>query len=215
MAQIYKIFVNEIPVTIQEGNPSDVEKAEDPHRPVFFFTEQEKIRKAFSLVESGNYYRSLTIIAEDAKEIRKALFANYKMVEAAGGVVYNLNKEMLLIFRHGMWDLPKGKLELGESVKAAAMREVTEETGIAELVMLKKLRKTFHTYVTGDRQKVLKKTHWYLMEYTGKGKLKPQAEEGIDMAIWVPADNLEQKMANTYGNIRDVVDAGLIALHLS
>ncbi|HCK23099.1 MAG TPA: hypothetical protein DHW15_13365, partial [Bacteroidetes bacterium] len=130
MSQMYKIFMNEIPVIIREGNPKDAAERGDKHHPVYFFNEQKAIQNAFERVELGVYLRSLTIIGEDAKEIRKGLFRDYTIIEAAGGVVVNQEKQILMIYRHSMWDLPKGKLDAGEQPKAAAVREVEEETGI-------------------------------------------------------------------------------------
>ncbi len=43
-------------------------------------------------------------------------------VEAAGGLVLNEKGEVLMIFRRGSWDLPKGKIDPNESVETAAIR---------------------------------------------------------------------------------------------
>jgi 8-oxo-dGTP pyrophosphatase MutT (NUDIX family) len=51
-------------------------------------------------------------------------------MNTAGGIVINKGNQVLLIFRKGKWDLPKGKSENGESLKKTAKREVVEETGI-------------------------------------------------------------------------------------
>ena len=45
----------------------------------------------------------------------------FKVVEAAGGVVSNKNGEILFIRRMGKWDLPKGKIEKGESLEQACL----------------------------------------------------------------------------------------------
>ena len=206
MAQIYKIFVNEIPVTILEGNPSDLPETIDEHRPVYFFTERDKIRKAFALAETGNYVRSLTIIGEDARQIRQTLFSAYRLIRAAGGVVMNQHRQILLIHRHGMWDLPKGKAEAGEQMQRTALREVEEETGVKPLVIVQKLRPTYHTYVTVQKVRILKKTNWYLMQHDGKGKLRPQEEEGITEVRWVDPRNMMEQLSRTYNSILDVLD---------
>ena len=205
--------MNEIPVIIREGNPKDAAERGDKHHPVYFFNEQKAIQNAFERVELGVYLRSLTIIGEDAKEIRKGLFRDYTIIEAACGVVVNQEKQILMIYRHSMWDLPKGKLDAGEQPKAAAVREVEEETGIGNLKVVRKLLKTYHTYFAADNQRVLKRTHWYLMEHKGKGKLKQQQEEGIEAALWIDEAMLPTKMDRTYGTIRDVMDKALLMLH--
>ncbi|MBC8172742.1 MAG: NUDIX hydrolase [Chitinophagales bacterium] len=213
MAQMYKIFVNEIPVVIKEGNFTADEMYNEKN-PAFFFTQKKEIQKAFQLIEAGNQYKSLTIIGEDAKHIKNFLFTQYKTIRAAGGFVFNTQKEILMILRHSVWDLPKGKIEEGEKKKTAAVREVREETGIEKVELIKKIMKTYHTYVAAEDQKVLKTTHWYLMQSFDDGDMIPQKEEGIDAVAWANPEQVEEKLRNTYGSIRDVADAGIIAMHL-
>ncbi len=108
----------------------------------------------------------------------------YTTIEAAGGIVENEKGEILLIFRREKWDFPKGKVEYGESVSDAALREVTEETGIQELTLGTSLPDTQHTY-TLNEDGILKTTHWYRMTAPSQ-PLVPQAEEDIAQALWVP-----------------------------
>ena len=86
---------------------------------------------------------------------------NYKMIFASGGVVLS-NEKLLMIFRNGLWDLPKGKMELHETELECALREVEEECGIDNLRVIKFLKYTYHTYIENN-QAILKKTSWYLM----------------------------------------------------
>ena len=55
---------------------------------------------------------------------------NQNRIQAGGGLVENEKGEILFMFRRGKWDLPKGKLDPGESLENCALREVKEETGI-------------------------------------------------------------------------------------
>ena len=130
---------------------------------------------------------------------------NYKVIEAAGGLVFNQKNEILMIFRNGKWDLPKGKLEVGESIESCAIREVEEECGVPDLKIIKKLKDTFHTYeINGE--KILKKIFWYKMNSNFDGELIPQTIEGITKVCWVKGDEISEKMKNSYGNIKDVLD---------
>ena len=109
-----------------------------------------------------------------------------KLVVAAGGYVVRAGKkkpEVLLIYRRGKWDLPKGKLEKGESIETCALREVQEEVGIKKLKMLTPAGTTFHTYPEKGRLK-LKTTYWYLM-HTPETSFTPQTEEDIEAVAWV------------------------------
>jgi 8-oxo-dGTP pyrophosphatase MutT (NUDIX family) len=131
--------------------------------------------------------------------------SKYIMIEAAGGLVFNKDGDILMIFRNGKWDLPKGKLEIGESIEECAIREVEEECGIVGLDIIEKLLETYHTY-NMDGEEVLKKTYWYKMKTDYSAKLIPQLEEGITKVSWVDKDQISKKLKNSYGNISDVLN---------
>ena len=126
------------------------------------------------------------------------------MIEAAGGLVFNKEEQILMIFRNGKWDLPKGKLEIGESVEECAIREVEEECGIYGLDIIDKLLETYHTYSLKGEE-ILKRTYWYKMRTDFDGELVPQIEEGITKVSWVSKDQISEKLKNSYGNISDVL----------
>jgi len=125
-------------------------------------------------------------------------------VEAAGGMVYNTRDERLFIYRFGKWDLPKGKIERGESRSAAAIREVQEETGLIEVTIDKELDSTFHIF-DHKGKKVLKRTYWYKMNYTGSANPKPQTEEEITQAVWCSESDMNMVRNNTYASLRDLI----------
>ena len=126
--------------------------------------------------------------------------AAYKLIKAAGGLVYNNKNQLLMIFRNGKWDLPKGKLEVGENIEQCAIREVGEECGISELLITQQLQETYHTYEIKG-QKILKRTYWFKMLSTYKGNLVPQNEEGITEVVWVDEEDIAEKLENSFGNI--------------
>ena len=134
----------------------------------------------------------------------KQFCENYKMIYASGGVVFNNNK-LLMIYRNGFWDLPKGKIELNESELECAVREVEEECGVDKLSVIKFLKYTYHTYVEDD-QPILKKTSWYLMSSDFKKKLIPQKSEGISKVIWVSKNEISSKLDNSFENIKDLLN---------
>src|SRR5687768_2564827 len=67
-------------------------------------------------------------IHNDLKELKKAFQKKFTPVLAAGGLVQNEKEELLMIYRKGKWDLPKGKLDKNEKLEDCALREVMEET---------------------------------------------------------------------------------------
>jgi 8-oxo-dGTP pyrophosphatase MutT (NUDIX family) len=108
-------------------------------------------------------------------------------VEAAGGIIVRPGsnmREVVLIYRRGVWDLPKGKRDGGESLEACACREVREELGIDTVQLDRPLGQTIHGYVDGKHFAV-KTTHWFLMS-TAAESFAPQGAEGIERAEWVP-----------------------------
>jgi|JI6StandDraft_1071083.scaffolds.fasta_scaffold186631_2 8-oxo-dGTP pyrophosphatase MutT (NUDIX family) len=213
MAQSYKIFINETPVYIIEGGLPATIITSDTANPVFTSDQKKDIDKAFYLIENNAGIKSLTIYGHGIKAVKKSLFADYKTIRAAGGLVFNNKDEVLMIFRRAMWDLPKGKIDLGEKKKAAALREVREETGLQKLSIVKKLRKTYHTYRLENSTKVLKVTHWYLMMCSDNAQPIPQQEEDIEVATWIPAAEVDQKLNRAYANIRDIITSGINTMH--
>ncbi len=106
-------------------------------------------------------------------------------VTAAGGYVacpLEADVALLVIFRRGVWDLPKGKCDPGEAVEACAVREVCEEVGIDVLRIVRPLGTTQHGYVRGDRYEV-KTTHWFAMR-TPARSFTPERREGIERVAW-------------------------------
>tara|TARA_Y100000385_G_scaffold287132_2_gene350658 strand:- start:151 stop:729 length:579 start_codon:yes stop_codon:yes gene_type:complete len=130
-------------------------------------------------------------------------YSNYAFINAAGGLVEN-NGKFLWIFRNGLWDLPKGKLEKNEDFKSASLREVQEECGLdSNLVIAKLLYTSFHTYVL-ESKKILKKTCWFKMNYSGLNNLKPQISEGIEKVKWFDPKESSIKAENSFKSIKEL-----------
>ena len=110
-------------------------------------------------VHAGIFYHS------DLEALRKAFWKKFTLVRAGGGLVENETKQVLFIFRRGKWDLPKGKLDPGESLEACALREVKEETGLSAVQIKEFLLTTYHVYDENGRY-ILKESSWYQMKAT-------------------------------------------------
>jgi len=151
---------------------------------------------------------------ENIDALLKAFKQQLQLIVAAGGLVYNPRKEILLIHRRGKWDLPKGKLDDEEELEICAEREIKEETGLQELHLEKPLAITYHTYHQFGKH-ILKESHWYLFTSPGQASFLPQLEEDIDKCEWVAAEQLPSYMENTHASVIDVVTQGLTVLRES
>lgn len=128
-----------------------------------------------------------------------------RWVRAAGGIVTRDDGKMLLILRNNRWDLPKGKVETGETLLQAALREVEEETGIKNQPLghsaIQPL-KTYHIFnLYGGWH--LKQTTWFPMAVVDSTAVgNPQQEEGITAVEWVTPDEWHRRLEGSYGTLR-------------
>lgn len=141
------------------------------------------------------------------EELKKAVWKKFQVIQAAGGIVLNDQQQLLFMFRRGKWDLPKGKLDKGESLEQCAVRETEEETGLKNVALKKHLITTYHTYDENGKH-ILKETYWYLLCAPGNQSLTPQAAEQIDIVEWANPGDLSKYLQNTYPSILDVLKAG-------
>jgi 8-oxo-dGTP pyrophosphatase MutT (NUDIX family) len=143
---------------------------------------------------------------DNIKQAFDVLKQQFILIQAAGGLVLNTRNEILLIFRRGKWDLPKGKLDEGETLEQCAVREIREETGI-DVEIQSPLVITYHTYRERGEY-ILKESHWFLMK-THQTDFQPQIEEDIEACEWVAPYNLASYTSNIHASITDVLQAGM------
>jgi len=140
------------------------------------------------------------VISADDKKLIETFEANYELRLAAGGWVWNKKNELLMIYRDGHWDIPKGHLDKGETLENCAIREVEEETGVSKLEIGSKIGISRHIYEYKGRM-VLKVTHWYKMKTTTESKLIPQTEEGIEKVQWVNKSEVEDYLRLSWDSL--------------
>jgi 8-oxo-dGTP pyrophosphatase MutT (NUDIX family) len=140
------------------------------------------------------------------EELKKAFWKKFMLVKAAGGLVLNEAGKGLFIFRRGKWDLPKGKLDEGETIEECAVREIQEETGLQQVQLKKHLVTTYHTYDESGHH-ILKETWWYLLSAPDGQALQPQTIEQITEIEWGAPENFKKYTSNTFPAIIEVLKA--------
>ena len=187
------VFFNNLPIHLV----SDLKHEAEP----YFYTIGEVDLLSIIDKMEQSLIESVYLYDDDFKSLWQYFSDQFKIIEAAGGKVFNEKKETLFIFRNDKWDLPKGKIEKDESIEEAAIREVEEETGIKNLKIVKPLETTYHIYKY-KKKYVLKISYWFKMRTDYSGKLSPQQEEGITKVEWLTKPNVENALLNTYANIK-------------
>jgi 8-oxo-dGTP pyrophosphatase MutT (NUDIX family) len=190
---MYKVFVNDCPIIL-----TDDKKEAINFNLVNFESIQvdEIVSQIFQ-----NKLKGISLFCENLEGCWRQFQSNFKSQKAAGGKVINANNEVLFIYRFNKWDLPKGKLEKGESISACAVREVEEECGITNLQIVKPLETTYHIYKEKGKI-ILKTTYWFLMYSNYDGELTPQLDEGIEQVVFKNENASVEALKNTYENIK-------------
>ena len=204
---MYKVFFNEhLLIFGSEINNSSKDNISQ-------ILEIENINEIFDLLlklEKSKHVVKLIIVSKNGDNLMNLLQKETVPIPAAGGIVCNDKKQLLFIKRMGKWDLPKGKIEKGESIEEAAVREVEEECGISEVKIIRELKATFHLYrspfLKKEQNWVFKKTSWFEMSYSGNGELTPQIEEQIEEVRWFFMDELNEVYQNTYANMKELIN---------
>ena len=205
---MYKVFINERLIFFTDNQQNDYCKT---NCLVLNFFDEKCLSLIWQLIQDSDTVDSIGFVLKEYEDAFKAFQNEFRIITAAGGLVKNNTNEVLSIFRLGKWDLPKGKMEEGESVEVTAIREVEEECNVTELEMVKPLPNTFHIYELNG-QRILKITYWFEMRTDYSGDLIPQIEEDIERVQWMTEDEIQNVfMKNTYTSIADLLSISLFA----
>lgn len=190
---MYKVFVNELPLILTN-------KISDTVNGDYFLLNGNSIQEAIDALRKKKL-KEAYIYHPNGEEILKKFTNKIPLEVAAGGVVTNKKGKVLFIYRNDKWDLPKGKLDKGETIEECALREVEEETGVKKLKIENFLRTTYHVFKRNGIYK-LKEVHWYAMKTSYKGELKGQKSEGIEKVKWKGPKKIQKALQNSYINIK-------------
>jgi 8-oxo-dGTP pyrophosphatase MutT (NUDIX family) len=204
MKQMYKVFLNDRLIKI--GAPENITITK-PCVKFFDSSAAGDVKGWFNSFKDSDL-NEIYLSHQLPEKFFKLFQSAFLVIHAAGGVVLSGNR-LLFIFRNGKWDLPKGKAETGEIPAEAAIREVKEETGIQVQNIKKQLHSTFHIYKSEypetRGQWIFKETFWFEMICEEIGVVVPQREEGITQVRWIRRNNLDEVLANTYVNLKQVI----------
>lgn len=194
---MYKVFVNEKKLLISK-NSENLEKT-------LKYESFTTLEIALDLLQNTST-SELNVFGEPIDEIWSEFKKLFRIIEAAGGIVNKPNGDILFIKRLGKWDLPKGKMEKGESREESAVREIEEETGLTHVELKDFINTTYHIYTERNGDRVLKYTHWFEMFFDGEDTSKPQIEEGITEVAWKNTDQItDEVFPSTFKNIKLIV----------
>lgn len=202
MEQMYKVFCDHRSISLVNPLASDgneTEKKSNINKPLM---------PTAALVADwleGRIESDLLLLCDTLPDqFVRDLMPSIKIVEAAGGVVWNDHSEPLFIYRNHFWDLPKGHVEHGEAHLETAFREVEEETGLGNLKLGRQFPDSWHFYFMRGSW-CLKHTCWYEMFYTGKEIPQPQFSEGITQVKWIARKNLSKILNQSYRSVQEVL----------
>jgi 8-oxo-dGTP pyrophosphatase MutT (NUDIX family) len=151
---------------------------------------------------------SINVYGTDIKHLWKIFRIYFTEVAAAGGLVRHVSGKYMFIEKKGKLDLPKGHIEEGEEPSECALREVSEECGIKGHTIAKTLDSSYHTY-TWEGISYLKRTHWFLMNYSGEMITVPQVEEGISKVEWLYPDELSKIKQSAWLSLMDLINSSV------
>ena len=194
---MYKVFFNQKPLILT----SKIIKSSDSSPLMHIkFSSKNQILKAVK----SKKIQSVYIYHKNIKKLWEIFTKKFPIKDAAGGLVQRNDDKLLFIYRKNRWDLPKGGVEKNELIIEAAQREVKEETGLADLIVINKIGETYHIFSNGNNYR-LKRTYWFKMKSGYKGDLSPQKEEGIISAEWISKKRIPEILENAYENIKGIV----------
>ncbi len=200
------IYYKERLITLKETDNlredffDDIEFDDEYDEP-FLHKCNERMKNILDVFFQNENPKEISFEYSSLKKLYKDFKSHFKFIKAAGGIVVNDKGKLLVIERNGITDLPKGKVEKGESIKEAAIREVKEECGINNLIIKKKAKPSYHIFYK-NHKRILKKTYWFYMEYHGNEKPVPQTAENISSVKWCNKKSVHNLSKKTYRSLK-------------
>ena len=197
MGQKYKVFINTKLIILTSSPPKSKHAIVLPLATTSFPTILQALNTAPT--------REIFLIDSDPSILLDMFKTKLPLVQAAGGLVQNKKGKILFIYRKKKWDLPKGKVDKGETLENGARREVEEETGVNKLKVTRFAGVTYHIFKRNGTYQ-LKETYWFHMTTNFSGPFKPEIREGISKVEWKGSKKIAKALENSYGNIKYLLE---------
>ncbi len=202
----YKIYFNDKPFIIIDSLQGNEQILSATHGTIMLnhYDQASLLQATYSLENTPA--RAVIVWTDKVDEAFTLCQSFFTPVQTGGGLIKNEKNEYLFIFRRKKWDLPKGKLDEGETIEQCALREVTEETGLQNVKLSSFITHTWHSYSERGKR-ILKQGSWYNMSASSTEKLTPQSEEDIEEITWLPKAEWAFVLQNTFASIKDVLQS--------
>lgn len=200
------IFIHEKPVIICDQVTENIRSQISSEQLILMQEPDTKNMDALLHTLEDNAIHGYVWQSSHPESILSELMRHYEHWQAAGGLIVNERGEVLLMFRRGKWDLPKGKMDANETPEMTAIREVKEETGLHHIHIENRLTDTWHAYRLFEKE-IMKQTHWYKMQFSGTELTIPQIEEDILDIQWIKPENISKYMRYSYPNLKTVFES--------
>jgi ADP-ribose pyrophosphatase YjhB (NUDIX family) len=194
---MYKVFVNQKEIILTSTAPKGKGVKVLPLKSTPF-------KNIIRIIRTTRVKR-LYLMHDNPRKLLSGFKKKLPVTIAAGGVVQHEEGKLLFIYRKKRWDLPKGRVDKGETLEGAAKREVKEETGVKKIKVGKPAGVTYHVFKRNNRYQ-LKETHWFFMKTSYEGVLTPEIKEDITKTTWKNKSKTAKAIKNTYPNIEDLFD---------
>ena len=118
---MHTIFINDTPLYLKGPQEISIQPNHvNLKNPVAKYNKKIKhLLQYIDMLEKNDNLVSVTLYSDDPETLWNDFKSLYKIIEAAGGLVKNDKNELLLIYRLHHWDLPKGKVDDGETTEQA------------------------------------------------------------------------------------------------
>jgi len=147
-----------------------------------------------------------------SKQTKKSRKRKAKIEISAGGVVFKNDRDgykiLLIKDQYNRWALPKGHLKKNENIFQAAIREISEETGLKKLFLIEKLIPSNYFFKQKGKL-IFKIVYYFLFAATSREKIKINKKE-VQQAHWFPLEIAPKKIA--YKNLKKIIEMAIAIL---